>query len=260
MKRQSIVGQLVLLALGVELLIFAAFTNLQLPTPTHRNIEHFTNQSIQNLLGVLPERFQIPVLERFPVLQGTTPDVRYNSYVPLAPVALFLGYVLGVPLGMAATVVFFFLGLIGPYVGFMPFAAGGGIRYYQQPSFGYLLGLTASAWVSGRITSAGASSLRQLGAVAGGLFAFHATGLLYLMGACLGLLLFEGDKSYVRWQPWLFESIRNLSWYTLPYDVIFSLALIGVAYPFRWLTSVLTAPDIGVRQKPKWDRKLEQVS
>jgi hypothetical protein len=40
-----------------------------------------------------------------------------------------------------------------------------------------------------------------------------------------------------------------LSWYTLPYDFICSLILIGLGFPFRWLVNVLVAPDIAVSNK-----------
>jgi hypothetical protein len=90
------------------------------------------------------------------------------------------------------------------------------------------------------------------------LLILHLFGLIYLVGSSLGVLLFEGEAAYLTWQPWLAESIRNYSWYALPYDALFGLALIGIGFPFRWLTSVLTAPDIAMKSRPKWDGKLEE--
>ncbi|HMP51291.1 MAG TPA: hypothetical protein PKD05_07015, partial [Candidatus Melainabacteria bacterium] len=42
--------------------------------------------------------------------------------------------------------------------------------------------------------------------------------------------------------PWIFQYIRNLTWYSLPYDVIFAFLLVGLAFPLRWLVKTLTVP------------------
>jgi biotin transport system substrate-specific component len=260
LRRKSFIGQLVLLALGVELLIFASFTTLQLPTPTQHNIERLINLSVQQMLVYLPPNSQQAVLDQFPVLRQHVPPIRVSAYVPLCPTAIFLGYVLGAPLGFSAALGFVILGMLGPRLGLLVFAGGGGLAYYKQPSFGYLLGLIPGAWFAGRITAPCNTSLRQLMAIAGGLLNIHLLGLLFLVGGSLMLLIFDGAGTYLNWQPWLFETIRNFSWYSLPYDALFSLALIGFGFPFRWLNGILTAPDIGVKPKPRWDRQLEHVS
>ncbi|HEY9791421.1 MAG TPA: biotin transporter BioY [Candidatus Obscuribacterales bacterium] len=260
LRRKSLIGQLVLLALGVELLIFASFTTLPLPTPTQHNIERLINSGIQQVLVYLPPNSQQAVLDQFPVLRRNVPPIRVSPYVPLCPIAIFLGYVLGVPLGFLAALGFVILGLVGPKLGMLVFAAGGGFAYYKQPSFGYLLGLIGGAWFAGRITAPSNTSFRQLLAIVGGLVNIHLLGLLYLVGGSLMLLLFDGAGTYLNWQPWLFETIRNFSWYSLPYDCLFSLALVGLGFPFRWLNGILTAPDIGVKPRPKFDRQLEHVS
>jgi biotin transport system substrate-specific component len=259
LRRKSIVGQLVLLALGVELLLLSSFTSLQLPTPTQRNLERLINRSLQQAIVYLPERYRDGVLNNFPVLRQNVPPIRLSPYVPICPVALFLGYVLDVPLGCIATLLFVILGLGGARLGILVLAAGGGLDYYKQPSFGYLLGLALGSWFAGRITRPMVTSVRQLLAIAGGLLSIHLTGLVYLVGGALALLLFEGQAAYLNWQPWLFESIRNLSWYSLPYDALFAVLAIGIASPFRWLNTVLTAPDIGARTKSPFERQLEHV-
>lgn len=260
MRRKSFIGQLVLVALGVELLLFASFTNLQLPTATLKNLQRFVNISAQHTLVCLPDRWQGAVLAQFPVLSQPVAEIRYSPYVPLIPTAIFLGYALGVPLGIISALGFLLLGLVGPQIGVLPFAAGGGFEYCRQPTFGYLLGICAAAWLAGRVTMSSNTSARQIIAVAGGLVFAHGLGLVYLIGGAVGLLLFEGDGSYLKWQPWLFENIRNLSWYALPYDALLSLTLVGLGFPVRWLTSVLTAPDIAMRPKRKWQGQIEQVS
>lgn len=260
LRRKSFIGQLVLLALGVELLIFASFTTFQLPTPTQRNLARAINATAQHAIAQLPAQWQESALECFPVLRNPVPPVRTGPYTPLCPTALFLGYVLGVPLGLLSTIGFLLLGLFGQRLGVLVFAQGGGFAYLKQPSFGYLLGLIAGAWFAGKMTQRANTSLRQVLAISGGLLSVHLLGLLYLVGGAVVLLLFDGEAAYLNWQPWLFESVRNFSWYSLPYDAVFSLLAVGLGFPFRWLNSVLTAPDIAVRPKPKFDRQLEHVS
>jgi biotin transporter BioY len=262
LRRKSLIGQLVLFLLGVELMLFASFTCFDLPTATRTNLARWTNTSIQEGLVYFPQRWQREVTDSFPVLNLRMPEVRYSPYVPMAPAVLFLGYVFGLPLGFLATLAFVVLGLIGPHIGFLPLAAGGGLEYYRQPTFGYLIGMVLAAWFAGRVTMTENNSLRQIVVVLGGLLILHVAGLTYLVGSSLGILLFEGEAAYLHWQPWLAESIRNYSWYSwyaLPYDALFSLAAIGLAFPFRWLTSVLTAPDIAMRSRPRWnEERLEE--
>lgn len=241
----------------MQLLLFASFTCFDLPTATRVNLGRFINVNVQEGLQYLPQRWQQEVTDNFPILLQRMPDVRYSPYVPMAPAALFLGYVLGLPLGFFAAIGFFLLALVGPYIGVLPVAGGGGLEYYRQATFGYLIGVALAAWFAGRVTMTENNSARQIAVVAGGLLILHLCGLTYLVGSSLGILLFEGEGAYLRWQPWLAESIRNYSWYSLPYDALFGLAAIGIGFPFRWLTSVLTAPDIAMRGRPKWDERLD---
>jgi hypothetical protein len=258
LRRKSLVGQVVLVLLGAQLLIFSSFTCFELPTATDRNLARFTNLTIQKVLVNFPAEWQSEVTDRFPVLLQPVAEVRYSPYVPMAPAALFIGYTLGLPLGFFSTLLFIALGIVGPYLGVLPLAAGGGVEYYRQPTFGYLIGMLLGAWFAGRVTLSANNSVRQLVLVVGGLLILHLTGLIYLVGSSLGVLLFEGEASYLKWQPWLAENIRNLTWYSLPYDALFGLMLVGIGFPFRWLTSVLTAPDIAMKPKAKWDGKLEE--
>lgn len=57
------------------------------------------------------------------------------------------GMLLGSRRGSLAVAVYVAVGLAGIPV----FAAGGGIQYVFRPSFGYLLGFIAAAWLTGRI-------------------------------------------------------------------------------------------------------------
>lgn len=60
---------------------------------------------------------------------------------------LLAGLVLGANKGAISVACYVILGLIGLPI----FAAGGGIGYVLRPSFGYLLGFVATAYVTGKI-------------------------------------------------------------------------------------------------------------
>lgn len=75
--------------------------------------------------------------------------------VPVVPFTLQLlftllaGILLGGKNGSLCVLCYLLLGLLGLPV----FAGGGGIFYILQPTFGYLVGFCASAYVTGRITN-----------------------------------------------------------------------------------------------------------
>ena len=70
------------------------------------------------------------------------------AYVPLtlqSTAALTPGYCLGAWYGAAATLLYTAVGLAGVPV----FASGGGPAYVLSPTFGYILGFTVCAWITG---------------------------------------------------------------------------------------------------------------
>ncbi|MEG1568402.1 MAG: biotin transporter BioY [Oscillospiraceae bacterium] len=75
--------------------------------------------------------------------------------IPVVPFTLqFLftmlaGLLLGGKLGFASVAAYIFMGLLGLPV----FAEGGGIGYLFNPSFGYILGFAAAAYVTGTIAN-----------------------------------------------------------------------------------------------------------
>ena len=79
---------------------------------------------------------------------------------PLVPltfqtvVAVLAGLLLGPLYGTAAVGVYIFMGLIGLPV----FTSGGGFAYVVQPTFGYILGFAAAAFVAGALCGRGKSA------------------------------------------------------------------------------------------------------
>ncbi len=112
--------------------------------------------------------------------------------VPVCPFTLqFLfttlaGVLLGSRKGAAAVGSYVILGLAGLPI----FTSGGGIGYVFQPTFGYLLGFIAGAFITGAITHSGPVTFRRLlTACFAGLFTVYAMGMLYywlISRFCLG--------------------------------------------------------------------------
>lgn len=103
---------------------------------------------------------------------------------PLLPVTLqpffcaFAGILLGARLGALSQLVYLFLGLAGLPV----FTGGGGIGYVLSPSFGFLLGFAAAAYITGLISERQKkrSTAGNLAAVLAGLFVIYAVGIPYM--------------------------------------------------------------------------------
>lgn len=258
-KRRSSVGQVVLTSLCVLVLFLSCFTAFEVPVATERNLFSFFSNKLQVSVQYLPEKAKEKVFAIYPALNAEPPAYRSTYYSPVPAAAVFVGYVLGPSLGMVSCAVFLFIGLVGPLVGVHTFAGGGGLGYYQEPGFGYLLALIPSAWVVGMITRGRRTTLSQSIAVLAGLTVTHLTGLLYLFGSVLVSYMLNGTSAALAWQPWVFELARNMTWYQLPYDAIAAVILIGIGFPFRWLAGTLTAPDLAARPAPGRESRIVSV-
>ena len=101
---------------------------------------------------------------------------------PICPITLQIlfttlaGVLLGGKNGAIAVGVYVLLGLAGVPV----FTGGGGISYIFQPTFGFLLGFIAGAYVTGRICHGGTPTLKRLitGCMAG-IIPIFGLGTLY---------------------------------------------------------------------------------
>lgn len=248
-RRKSLVGQTVVTLLGLELLFMSSFISLPLPTATRSNLGNYFHNRAIVVLSHLPDPWREELTDRYPNLAEPRKNVSYSLYCPQCPVAIFAGYMLGPLLGLIAACMFFALGMVGPLVGLYLFAGGGGLGYYGQPGCGYLIGMVAASWVAGRLTAPDRTSIRQLLAIVAGLAAVHVIGLTYLtaLSALRGVLPVAGTEP--DWHDWIVEQVRNLSMYPLPYDALFSLILVGLGFPFRWLVNTLIAPDIALKAK-----------
>ncbi|MBS2010457.1 MAG: biotin transporter BioY [Cyanobacteria bacterium SZAS TMP-1] len=249
-RRKSIVGPLVLILLGTQLLFLASFTSFDVPIATKRNFTNFLQRQLRYVSNAVPRKYYPKVEALVPALKEPVKDVRRSSYTPLVAVAIFLGYVLGPIIGPVSCAVFVVIGMLGPFAGVHAFAGGGGLNYYIEPGFGYLLSLIGASWIAGAVTIGKRTTASQLFAVFSGLTVTHLTGLVYLLGSCLVSYLIDGSRASLAWQPWVFELARNMTWYPLPYDLVSSLVLIGLGFPFRFLALSLIAPDLMPKAVP----------
>jgi biotin transporter BioY len=245
LKRNSRVGQVIVILLIAELLFLACFASIPLPVATQGNIVHAIANQADRVVEALPSRWQEKLGRLSANDDSEQKPVRIYQYFPQAPLVIFSGYVLGPILAPIACLAFLIIGFAGPVLGFHIFSSGG--PYFLQPGFGYLLGMLIASWACGYLTSKTRTSFRQCLAVLAGLVCIHITGLIYLF--CISLFNAFGEAPHVLWKQWVFEEARNLSWYPLPYDLLFATILIGIGFPFRWLVDTLCAPDIAFRGK-----------
>ncbi|MBR1565561.1 MAG: biotin transporter BioY [Oscillospiraceae bacterium] len=91
--------------------------------------------------------------------------------------ALLAGFLLGAGRGLAAVGCYLLIGLAGVPV----FAHGGGLMYLMKPTFGFLIGFAAAAYVAGKIseTLPGSGYLKLLFAAFWGEMAYYLCGLVY---------------------------------------------------------------------------------
>lgn len=107
--------------------------------------------------------------------------------VPYLPITLqtffttLAGLLLGAKLGAASVGVYVLLGLVGVPI----FTEGGGFMYVLKPSFGYLVGFVAGAFVTGLIAHRvkNPSLPRLLAASFAGMAAIYIIGMVYFFAA-----------------------------------------------------------------------------
>jgi BioY family len=175
-RRKSVAGQGVLVLLGLQVLFFSSFIAFDLPTATGQNLTRWAQAQANDLIADIPPSVKLKIDKVVPIpdIPLPTKAIRMSVYSPQAPCAIFMGYALGWPIATIAAGIFILIGLVGPYFGLNPFASGGGLDYYAQPGFGYLLGILAATFVVAKITGEKRTSFRQVAALVAGLFTVHA--------------------------------------------------------------------------------------
>jgi biotin transport system substrate-specific component len=146
-------------------------------------------------------------------------------HVPLTMqtlMVMFAGLVLGSRLGALSQLLYLVIGLLGLPI----FAQGGGPGYLIQPSFGFLIGFIAGAYVIGKITE-GREEIgvyRLLAALILGQLAIYAFGITYLFI----------NLNYILKKPSSFSAVIKFGFlFFLPGDILKTLLAITVLAPIR---------------------------
>jgi len=113
------------------------------------------------------------------------------------------------------------------FLGLPIFAGGGGIDYYKEPTFGYIISFPFNAYLSGWLFE----NRKKILAVFAPIFATHLFGILYL-------LVFN--------QKWL-DITWNLSFSMIGYDLIFALLLMPVLPFFSFLLKEMVIQEVPTR-------------
>ncbi|MBE3562290.1 MAG: biotin transporter BioY [Hydrogenibacillus schlegelii] len=118
------------------------------------------------------------------------PVVIFGTGVPVSfmpAISALAGILLGARNGATAMFVYLVAGLIG-----LPVYAGGtgGIGHVLAPTFGFILGFIAAAWVAGRIAGLSSHPARLVVASVLALVPLYAVGIVY-MAAVLNLYLHQ---------------------------------------------------------------------
>jgi biotin transport system substrate-specific component len=93
-------------------------------------------------------------------------------------VVLLISCIAGKNAGIFSQLAYLILGLLGLQI----FHEGGGISYWQKPSFGYLIGFIPGAWLCGTLAFKRSPNLENLAwSSLWGLLTIHACGLVYLI-------------------------------------------------------------------------------
>lgn len=140
----------------------------------------------------------------------------FHKYQPYFLSELYWGLIIG----LLSIIIYVTAGLIGIPV----FASGGGINYYSQLGFGYILGYFAGIYLVGNILAVKVTNYSIFRAAIIGVFVIHLFGIIYL--SCL--LLIQHNSIFA-----VFGWIWAQSGMQIPYDLLVSFIAICLARPVR---------------------------
>ena len=199
------IGTLAVCALCFLILIIATFTQINFSHPWFKFVSHEGFVGFSNAV----------------------------SYSPLLPAMIFIIYILG---SAYSTLMFVCYLIVGFFI-WPIFVFGGGIDYFQNYLFGYMLGFIFAIFFVSRILKISLNVRCRLFAAIGGVLAIHLCGFLY----CIVLAIFK-VISFSLVVPILTEiSLGNIF-----YDILFSSLIILIA---PYIKNVLWTC-----MKPKSDR------
>ena len=185
--------------LNILLVLFCAFL-LVVATFVQLNITHF----------IIPH-------DIFSNKALTKADFLYTfSIIPQIPAVLFIVGLLGKRLGITSIVIYILLGLCSVPI----FAVGGGIDYFAEFGFGYILAYVPAALVAGSILEEDFSFKNILKATFIGVLTIHIIGIIYMLFVVL-----------IRQEGWAFIKgwVLAQSVLKIAYDLVLSFGMLCVA-------------------------------
>jgi biotin transport system substrate-specific component len=133
-------------------------------------------------------------------------------FIPQIPIVMFICSVLGRRMALTSVILYIIIGLF-----FCPvFALGGGIKYFGEYGFGYILAYIPALLVAGKLLDK-YSFLDMIKASLAGVFTIHICGVLYMI--LVALVKNSGSMFILGW-------ITAQSGLKIIYDLIASFVLI----------------------------------
>lgn len=185
--------------LNILLVLFCSFL-LMVSTFVQLNITHFI----------------IPV-DIFSNNHLTKENFLYTfSIIPQIPAVLFVVGLMGRRLSITSIILYIIIGLFC----FPIFALGGGLKYFFEPGFGYIIAYIPAVFFAGSILESGFYIRNILKAALVGVVVIHIIGIIYML--FIAALRHDGWEFIKGW-------IISQSLLKVAYDYILSLVAIFVA-------------------------------
>lgn len=143
-------------------------------------------------------------------LESLNKITRIFYYIPQIPIALMIPAIIGPGLGLFSVISYIAAGISGIPI----FAGGGGVDYYSQLGFGYILGFIPGVYTAGNILSGKEKPFLYFRAAFVGVTFIHLVGILYL----IMVLLFKHESIFA-----IFGWIWQLSGIQFFHDLIFGV-------------------------------------
>ncbi len=175
---------------------------------------------IPQLILAIPQEAILHPSEFFSEVNSIQNITNIFYYIPQIPIVLMIAAILGPRIGLFSIIIYIIAGLSGLPI----FAGGGGINYYMQHGFGYILGFIPGIFTTGNILSCKLNNFTAVRAAFVGVLAVHFIGIIYL-----SIVLFIKNESVFTIFGWIWQ----LSGMQLFYDIIFAILAINIGRLMR---------------------------
>ena len=103
--------------------------------------------------------------------------IHHFNLIPQIPAVMFVTGLLGRKFGLTSVIIYILAGLF-----FIPiFALGGGLNYFGEYGFGYILAYIPAVYLTGKILKKGYTYKNVIKAVMVGILTIHIVGILYML-------------------------------------------------------------------------------